>query len=74
MNPSIPRVIALPVLKEKDWRRKPDFGPWKKEVKLATYPDIKPTEWFTFVRQKSGKLKKRTLLQHAMKKGASFDK
>lgn len=73
INPSVPRAIALPVLKVgkkvKVIRLDKKKWPGIKLAKLAliTYPTVKEYEWYTY-RKINGKLKRVTLSQYLRKK------
>jgi hypothetical protein len=68
IHPKNPGVFALPVLRQKDFLRKPDAALWNgldaEEMKLWTYPLIKEQEWFTYKKNGDKKVKRVTLAEY----------
>ena len=74
VNAAFPNLLGLPIIKEKDWERRPDKTLWKEaglkptEFKMLTYPTIDPNAWFTY-RKIDDKIKRVTLAEAIRKRG-----
>jgi len=62
VNLTVPNVVGFPIFKG---IRKPSSALWDgtglRELRVLTYPVIRPEQWFTYKRNGDGKVKKLTL-------------